>query len=93
MKLGVISDIHSDVAGLELAWSHLTVMGADQIVSAGDLTGYGPFPDRVIAFLSASCLLPAASVCYTHYPWQPNGRQVPTHSISSSSSDDGFRPG
>jgi putative phosphoesterase len=51
MKLGVISDIHGDVAGLELAWSHLTVMGADQIVSAGDLTGYGPFPDRVVAFL------------------------------------------
>jgi putative phosphoesterase len=51
MKLGVISDIHGDITGLELAWSHLTVMGADRIVSAGDLAGYGPFPDRVIAFL------------------------------------------
>ena len=28
MKLGVISDIHGDPVGLELAWSHLTVMGA-----------------------------------------------------------------
>ena len=26
-------------------------MGADQIVCAGDLVGYGPFPDRVISFL------------------------------------------
>lgn len=51
MKLGVISDIHGDVSGLELAWSHLTVMGAEKIVSAGDLAGYGPFPDRVVAFL------------------------------------------
>ncbi len=51
MKLGVISDIHGDITALELAWSHLTVMGADQIVSAGDLAGYGPFPDRVVAFL------------------------------------------
>jgi putative phosphoesterase len=51
MKLGVISDIHGDAVGLELAWSHLTVMGAEQIVSAGDLAGYGPFPDRVVAFL------------------------------------------
>ncbi len=51
MKLGVISDLHGDPTGLELAWSHLTVMGADQIVCAGDLAGYGPFPDRVVAFL------------------------------------------
>src|SRR5438105_4502443 len=51
MKLGVISDIHGDPIALELAWSHLTVMGADRIVCAGDLVGYGPFPDRVVAFL------------------------------------------
>jgi putative phosphoesterase len=51
MKLGVISDLHGDPVGLELAWSHLTVKGADRIVCAGDLAGYGPFPDRVVAFL------------------------------------------
>ena len=51
MKLGVISDIHGDHVGLELAWSHLMVKGADRIVCAGDLAGYGPFPDRVVAFL------------------------------------------
>ena len=48
MKLGLISDIHGDPVALELAWSHLTVMGADRIVCAGDLVGYGPFPDRVV---------------------------------------------
>jgi putative phosphoesterase len=51
MKLGVISDLHGDAVGLELASSHLTVMGADRIICAGDLTGYGPFPDRVVKFL------------------------------------------
>jgi putative phosphoesterase len=51
MKLGVISDLHGDPIALELAWSHLTVMGADRIICAGDLAGYGPFPDRVVAFL------------------------------------------
>jgi putative phosphoesterase len=50
MKLGLISDIHADPVALELAWAHLTVLGADRIVCAGDLVGYGPFPDRVIAF-------------------------------------------
>src|SRR6056297_1957982 len=49
--LGLISDVHGDPVGLELAWAHLTVMGADAIVCAGDLVGYGPFPDRAVAFL------------------------------------------
>lgn len=52
MKLGLISDVHGDPLALELAWSHLTMLGADRIVCAGDLVGYGPFPDRVVAFLS-----------------------------------------
>ena len=51
MKLGLISDVHGDPVALELAWAHLTVLGADAIVCAGDLVGYGPFPDRVVAFL------------------------------------------
>ncbi len=52
MRLGLISDIHGDVVALELAWAHLTVMGVDRIVCAGDLVGYGPHPDRVVAFLA-----------------------------------------
>ena len=51
MKLGLISDLHGDPIALELAWSYLTLMGADRIVCAGDLVGYGPFPDRVVSFL------------------------------------------
>jgi putative phosphoesterase len=51
MKLGLISDIHGDPIALELAWSHLIVLGADRIVCAGDLVGYGPFPDRVVDFV------------------------------------------
>ena len=52
MKLGLISDIHGDAVALELAWANLTVLGADRIVCAGDLVGYGPHPDRVVAFLA-----------------------------------------
>ena len=51
MKLGLISDIHGDPLALELAWAHLTVLGATRIVCAGDLVGYGPHPDRVIRFV------------------------------------------
>ena len=51
MKLGLISDPHGDAVALELAWAHLTVKGADRIVCSGDLVGYGPHPDKVVAFL------------------------------------------
>ena len=51
MKLGLISDVHGDPLALELAWAHLTTLAADQIICAGDVVGYGPFPDRVVAFL------------------------------------------
>jgi putative phosphoesterase len=50
-KLGLISDIHGDPDALERAWTQLTSMGVDQIVCAGDLVGYGPSPDPVVAFL------------------------------------------
>lgn len=52
MKLGILSDIHGDAVALELAWAHLTVMGVDRIVSAGDLVGYGPHPNRVVEFVA-----------------------------------------
>ena len=51
MRLGIVSDIHGDAVALELAWAHLTVLGAERIVCAGDLVGYGPHPDRVVAFV------------------------------------------
>lgn len=51
MKLGLVSDIHGDPVAIELAWAHLITMKVDRIVCAGDLVGYGPFPDRVVAFL------------------------------------------
>jgi putative phosphoesterase len=51
VKLGLISDVHGDMTALELAWAHLTVLGADRIVCAGDVVGYGPLPDRTVGFL------------------------------------------
>ena len=66
MKLGLISDIHGDPIALELAWSHLTIMGADRIVCAGDLVGYGPYPDRVVEFLEEHQV---ASVRGNHDRW------------------------
>jgi len=66
MKLGLISDLHGDPLALELAWSHLTLLGADRIVCAGDLVGYGPYPDRVVEFLKERGI---ASVRGNHDRW------------------------
>ena len=41
-------------------------MGADRIVCAGDLVGYGPFPDRVVSFLQERLI---ASVRGNHDRW------------------------
>lgn len=66
MKLGLISDVHGDPVALELAWAHLTVLGAEQIVCAGDVVGYGPAPDRVAAFLAGHGI---AAVRGNHDRW------------------------
>jgi putative phosphoesterase len=52
VKLGLISDVHGDIRALETAWDHVTRLGADRVICAGDLVGYGPFPDGVVAFLA-----------------------------------------
>jgi putative phosphoesterase len=52
MRLGVISDIHGDIEALERAWGHLERCGVGRVVCAGDTVGYGPEPDRVVAFLA-----------------------------------------
>ncbi len=75
MKLGLISDVHGDPVALELAWSHLIAMGADRIVCAGDLVGYGPFPDQVATFLEERQV---ASVRGNHDRWAlERGHGVP----------------
>jgi putative phosphoesterase len=51
LKLGIVSDPHGDPTALELACSRLTDLGAERIVCAGDLTGYGPDPNGVVAII------------------------------------------
>jgi putative phosphoesterase len=50
-KLGIISDVHADPIALELAWAHLIVLGAERVVCAGDVVGYGTAPDRLVGLL------------------------------------------
>lgn len=51
MKLGVLSDVHSDLQALKEAFRQLDRMGCERVVCAGDIVDYGPFPDETIALL------------------------------------------
>ena len=51
MKIGIISDIHGNLPGLEACFKALTEEGVDQIVCLGDLVQFGPYPSEVIHFM------------------------------------------
>jgi putative phosphoesterase len=66
VRIGLISDIHGDFLALARAWSHLEAQGVDRVLCAGDSVGYGPDPDRTVAFLAERC---AMSVRGNHDRW------------------------
>ena len=46
MRLGLISDVHGNLPALEAVLDALA--GVDRLLCAGDLVGYGPFPDKCV---------------------------------------------
>jgi predicted phosphodiesterase len=48
VKLGVISDVHGDLAALQAVLARLDRLGVDKIVCAGDLVGNGPASERAV---------------------------------------------
>lgn len=51
MLIAFISDIHGNLPALEAAVEDARGHGAEQILCAGDMTGFGPFPDSACRFL------------------------------------------
>ncbi|WP_181391802.1 CHAD domain-containing protein [Methanospirillum lacunae] len=48
LTIALISDVHANLPALEAVLADAQVRGASVVLHAGDLTGYGPFPDEVI---------------------------------------------
>jgi putative phosphoesterase len=48
VRYAIISDIHSNIHALEKVLQDIDDQGADVIICAGDLVGYGPFPNEVV---------------------------------------------
>jgi putative phosphoesterase len=77
VKLGLISDVHGDPDALERACEFLRNFGANKILCAGDVVGYGPKPDEVVAFLTEHKI---PGVRGNHDRWalqRPTGSQDP----------------
>ena len=51
MLIACISDIHGNLAALQAAVADAREKGAETIIAAGDLVGYGPCPNEVCSYL------------------------------------------
>jgi putative phosphoesterase len=51
MLIALISDIHGNLPALTAAVAEAKTRGATQIICAGDIIGYGPFPNEVCEYL------------------------------------------
>ncbi len=48
MKIGVMSDIHNNIAALDRVLDHFQALGCGRIVCCGDIVGMGPEPEATV---------------------------------------------
>lgn len=53
MRYGVLADIHGNLPALRTAVARLRAEGVDRFLCAGDLVGYGPFPNECIELVAS----------------------------------------
>lgn len=53
MRYGVIADVHGNLPALEAAVERLEAEEVDAYLVAGDLVGYGPFPNECVSLVSS----------------------------------------
>jgi putative phosphoesterase len=56
LLVALFSDIHANLPALEAAVKDAKHRGADRILCAGDITGYGPFPDETCTFMQSNSI-------------------------------------
>jgi len=58
MILGLISDIHGNLAALKAVIADMEAKGAEKVLCLGDVVGYGPFPGECLDLVqSCGCVL------------------------------------
>ena len=51
MKIGVITDIHSNLPALKAVMERLDELNSNQIICCGDMIGIGPYPEETVQFV------------------------------------------
>ena len=51
-RIGAISDIHADAAALATVLEWLGHHGVSEVVCAGDIAGFGPYPNQCVSMLA-----------------------------------------
>jgi putative phosphoesterase len=51
MRIGVVSDVHANLPALEAVLAALSSARVERVVHAGDVVGYGPWPNECAALL------------------------------------------
>lgn len=51
MKIGIISDIHSNILALEETYKKFQKENAEKIICIGDVVGIGPYPEKCLQFI------------------------------------------
>ena len=51
MKIGVLGDVHANLAALQATLAALDAEGCDQLLCTGDLVGYGPSPAECVKII------------------------------------------
>jgi metallophosphoesterase superfamily enzyme len=55
MKYAILGDIHANITALEAVLERIDREDVDQILSVGDVVGYGPSPRECIRLLRERC--------------------------------------
>jgi len=54
-RIGLISDIHSNLESLEAVLCDVSLAGIDTLICLGDITGYGPNPGECVDLVRQAC--------------------------------------
>jgi predicted phosphodiesterase len=63
MRYGVLSDVHGNLPALEAVLDFLAFEGVDSYICAGDVVGYGPYPNECVERIAS---LPGVWVAGNH---------------------------
>lgn len=83
MKIGVISDIHSNIDALEAVFKFFKSNSINIIICLGDIIGIGPYPEKCVDFLMNCANIKLFCVQGNHENYLINGIKRHNHKDSA----------